>query len=178
MTPAILAKVESVLKSDVVNAISNIMLPNADGGYHLFGLFDVRETAGRIEVLQNQCKIQDFGSMRVAVSWCIAKKHNKQELATEFVQLDQNLSRLVDSTRTYSEIVNTIKDPQRRIITQTKLEDTRYKLQTVKNRLDKCVSIAKYFQIRGFNDEIERTRRPAPHRTSQSAARKSNRKTH
>ena len=50
MTSAVFDKMQSVLLADFDTAMPNIMLPNNDGSYHLFGLFDVQEQAGVVEV--------------------------------------------------------------------------------------------------------------------------------
>jgi hypothetical protein len=47
-----------------------------------------------------------------------------------------------------------------------KVEHRREQLARVSDQLTKCVNLAKYWQIRGFNNETARTGRSASQRTS------------
>jgi len=175
MTPSVLAKLESVLASDFDTAKNNIMVPNQDGGYHLFGLFDVLEHSGVVAVFRNSEKIQEFSTMRHAVSWCIAEKYQQLQLSTDILRLDRDYQRLKNNGVTMSAMLARIRDRARRAVARAKHDDNAWKISQLQNQLEKCVARAKYLQIRGFNDEIARTRRPAPHRTSRPGTRKPNR---
>jgi hypothetical protein len=175
MNPSVIARVQEVLKSDFDIAEPNIMAPNSHGGYHLFGLFDVEEQAGLTAVYRAGVKIREFSGMRLAVSWCIAEKFQQNLLSMEICRLDRDYIRLRDMQHTLTQITERIKDRDRRFVARVKSEDNHRRLQQVQGQLSKCVSRAKYLQIKGFNDEIARTRRTPSNRTSRNGAGKSRR---
>jgi hypothetical protein len=175
MTPALLDKMQSLLQTEFDVASQNLIVKNADGGYHLFGLFDVHENQDMIEVFRGNTKLQEFTQLQLALSWCIAEKYQQNLLSLEIVRLHKDLVRLRNTTHALDVMTDRITDRDRRSVTRVKTEDSRYRLASVQNQLTKCVSRAKYLQIRGFNDEIARTRRPAPNRSSRPGHRKPNR---
>jgi len=176
MTPSLIEKLEDTLRADFDTARANFILRNQDGEYDLFDTFQVREHDDMAQVFRSQQKIQEFSSVRLALCWCIAQKYQQSSLCNEIVQLDRDYLRLKNMQDALTSIVKKTRDREQRLITRIKSEDNAHKLALVKNRLAKCVSRAKYLQIRGFNDEIARTRRPTPHRTSRPGVRKSVRK--
>jgi hypothetical protein len=80
-------------------------------------------------------------------------------LAYALQNLDQERLRIAADVFVRESLLKQIKDPERREITYIKITAKKQGLRAVENRLAKCVSLAKYYQIRGFNrDETARTR--------------------
>jgi hypothetical protein len=177
MKTSILDQLESLMSPDpdIALAMSNIMIRDDDGKYHLFGIFDVDQTQDTVRVFRGAEKLKEFSGLRAALSWCIAQKYQQIMLSDEIASLDQEFMRLKNMDQALNDVVSRIKNREQRLITRIKSEDNSYKLRMVQNRLSKCVSRAKYLQLKGFNDEIARTRRPTPNRTSNKGTRKSNR---
>jgi hypothetical protein len=168
-----LDKLENMLGADIEAAKQNLMVKQSDGSYYLFGMFTVVETRGKITVHDCSQRVLEFSSIKSAVGWCIAKKYQEYTLANEIQQLDRNMAWQNSTALILTATAANIKDPDRKLIAIHKREDANHKTRTTKTRLQKCLSRAKYLQIRGFNDEIARTRRQAPTRSSRTSDRKS-----
>lgn len=174
MTPDLEQKITRVLAADLVEAEKNSIMRDKDGIYSVFGKYQIVSTGGKATVWTPNRDPQNFSSLKSAMSWCIAEKYN-QQLAAEIKKLDQEFGRLLQHDRAYMDIARGVLDPQRRVVIFTKSQEAHFRYQRTRAQLDDCISRAKYFQIRGFNNEIERTRQPSPHRTNRPGARKPNR---
>lgn len=169
------SKLEQVLSGELLAALPN-MISVIDDGYDVFGLYKIRTREGSCEVYRYDDLRGSFTSVRVALSWCIAEKYQQWALARDIRWLDQEKSVMTQDVRARRLLLPAIKDPVRWTVASDKLDNKEYQLRQVRERLTKCVNLAKYFQLRGFNDEIARTRRPPPNRTAHSSAGKSKRK--
>jgi hypothetical protein len=59
-----------------------------------------------------------------------------------------------------------LRESARREAVHSKIDSRKYRLRCIAEQLDKCINLAKYWQIRGFNNETARTGRTPPHRTN------------
>lgn len=175
MTRDIESRFERMLSADMDAAEKNLMVRDESGEYYLFGRYRLREQQDRTLVIMDDTIETSFGSLRAAVSWCIAEKFKQNQLAKEIERLDRDLERVQANYRVLTHVADTIKDRPRKITAEIKRREAQLRCQALRERMADCVLRAKYFQIRGFNDEIARTRRPAHHRTNQSIAGKSGR---
>jgi hypothetical protein len=168
---AALVKLQSLFESDLEIVERNVIFRDQDR-YSVFGMYDIETLPDHVTVTRQQETVAEFCDLRSAMSWCIAKKYQQAELADNIVKLDREHNRLQQDIDFDRELLNRIKDRDRRFVVSTKIDHHRGRLGQIKDRLSKCISRAKYCQIRGFNDEIARTRRPAPHKPSRPSARK------
>ena len=169
------SRFEQMLASDLAMAQSNMMVRNDQDGYEVFGRWQLIPRADQIAVLARGQMCAMFTDIKNAVSWCIAEKYHQHALAQEILNLERDLQRLTPSLATERWMCKNTQDPAKRIIMEAKTLETQRRWTTVSSRMQRCVWRAKYLQTRGFNDEIARTRRPAPHRTGRDGDRKSNR---
>lgn len=175
MNQDILDRFEDVLGAEMLAAERNLIIRMDNGHYELFGLYQLRESLGTVSVTIKGLEIGKFSSLRAATSWCIAEKYKQTSLAQEILQVDQELSRRLQNYRVLSDVCRRVRDSERKIIAEIKSREAYLRCQSTREQLANCVARAKYFQIRGFNDEIARTRRPTSHKSNQSAAGKSGR---
>jgi hypothetical protein len=168
-----LAKLQRLVENDQDLLQQNMILHDGDH-YQVFGRFTItvgENDCATVTYAQGDALI--FSSARVALSWCIARKYQQSELAQTIQQLDLEQQRVRDNMEFSQELYRRFRDDGRRVTLRAKIDAQQGRLAAIRERLSKCVSRAKYCQIRGFNDEIARTRRPAPHRTTRSPDRKS-----
>jgi hypothetical protein len=93
------------------------------------------------------------------MSWCIADKYGKLDLATAIVTLDQQRYTILNNVKVRQHLAKKIQDPVRKEIVELKIANKKTGLVQIENQLTKCVNLAKYWQIKGFNcDETARTR--------------------
>jgi len=166
---------EHVLGPEMLVAKQNLIIKTANGSYQLFGRYCLTESAGEVSVCLMGIEIGKFNSLQAAVSWCIAEKYKQTWLSDEISRVDQELAQRLQNHLVLSDICKRVRDTERKIIAETKSREAYLRCQYTRKQLANCVSRAKYFQIRGFNDEIARTRRTTSHKSNQSTAGKSGR---
>jgi len=167
----VIQRLEHMLKPEWEEAEKNAIIQNGTG-YNVFGKFKIQREEHGVTVWFNQYQIHWFSSTKSAVSWCVAEKYNKFDLSREIARADEDTFRLLNDVAISQELLPTIHDRERRSIVRHKLEHKQTQLQQAQERLTKCVNLAKYFQIRGFNDELARTRRQTPNPTNRQSYRK------
>jgi hypothetical protein len=156
----ILQKLQQIVEPEYNQLKSNMIIAQ-DNQYHVFDQYTIEKSANSsYSVARQQYVDKIFSSLPVALSWCIAHKYQHSQLAYAIQNLDQERVRIAADVFVRESLLKQIKDPDRREITYIKITAKKQGLKAVENRLAKCVSLAKYYQIRGFNrDETARTRR-------------------
>ena len=156
-----------LIKSDLPHLEKKSILQNENGTYTVFGQYVI------IPLTTNVCRVDknntfraEFSSVRSALSWCIAEKYKQYDLGQAIILLETKKLRLMDDLSTRSFLVEKIKDSKHRYRAELKLQDRRDNLQLVNNELSKCINLAKYWQIQGFNNETSRTGRTASQRAN------------
>jgi hypothetical protein len=156
----ILQKLQQIIEPEFEQLKSNMIMVQ-DNQYHVFDQYTIEKSADDNYSVARQRRVDKiFSTLPVALSWCIADKHQNNTLAYAIQNLDQERVRIAADVFVRESLLKQIKDPNRREITHIKISAKKQGLKSVENRLAKCVSLAKYYQIRGFNcDETARTRR-------------------
>ena len=156
----ILSKLKNIVETDLDNLKGNTIF-QADGKYHVFDKYTLTKLPDTtFLVSKKNYNDRIFSSMRSALSWCIADKYQQLELARSIQKLDTEKYVMNNDVNTRSGLLKDITDPDRREIIKFKLDHKKSSLKLVENRLTKCVNLAKYWQIQGFNlDETARTKR-------------------
>jgi hypothetical protein len=154
------------LAQEGLDLVKQNMIWHEHGRYHVFGEY-------QLEVKKNGCVMHStrhddrkFSSIKTALSWCIAHKFQRHDVAQEIENLDQQHQINTADLEVRSHLARRHSDPVRRETAMLKVEHRREQLAQVTDRLTKCVNLAKYWQIRGFNNETARTGRSASQRTS------------
>jgi hypothetical protein len=155
----ILQRLEQIVEPDLAQLKSKMILAH-DNQYHVFDHYVIDRAPDKTyRVARDRYTDKSFSSLPVALSWCIAHKRQDTVLAYAIQDLDQEYIRISNDVHTRETLLKRITDPDRREVTQLKITTKKDGLRAVENRLTKCVSLAKYYQIRGFNrDETARTR--------------------
>jgi hypothetical protein len=156
----ILQRLQQIIEPEFEQLKSNMIMIQ-DNQYHVFSQYTIEKSANdNYSVARRRYVNKFFSTLPVALSWCIADKHQNSTLAYAIQNLDQERIRIAADVFVREALLKQIKDPNRREITHIKISAKKQGLKSVENRLAKCVSLAKYYQIRGFNcDETARTRR-------------------
>ena len=146
--------------------LSNSLWENSSGNYSVFGRYNiVKEKTG----YRVHCSLTDVGmfySTRSALSWCIADKFKKYNLARDLIQLDNNLHHITADIATRAAIGDRVKNSDAYEIILAKLENKILKKKEIENRLVKCVNSAKYYQQQGFDNETARISRTVANKTN------------
>jgi hypothetical protein len=131
-----------------------------DGKYHVFTQYTIDKQLNDTYLTCKQHQDpKTFSALRFAMSWCIADKYGKLDLATAIVTLDQQRYTILNNVKVRQHQAKKIQDPVRKEIVELKIANKKNGLVQIENQLTKCVNLAKYWQIKGFNcDETARTR--------------------
>ena len=157
------SKLEKLISSDLKDLELNSIIPDG-AGVLAFGKYSIQPNDHEFVCVKESIKVGTFTSRKVALSWCIADKYRQHSLSHQIQELDKKRSALSSDIDVRSRIANRSKDASLYNCVENKLESKREKLLRLNLELDKCINLAKYWQIRGFNNEISRTGRQASHR--------------
>ena len=134
--------------------------------YHVFGEYELRLDGGCCTMQSTKHDSRVFGSVKTALAWCIAHKYQRYDVCRDIQDLDQQHRIGQADLEVRTQLAKRHGDPARRETVLLKIDHRRRQLAHVADRLTKCVNLAKYWQIRGFNNETARTGRSASQRTS------------
>jgi len=162
---------QEILGADVELAQFNLIHPQGLG-YRVFDRYEMQPGSQSVVIKDGPDRCLEFTSTRSALSWCIADKYRQNVTAQDIVNLDQRRRQLQDDISLSRQLRERTRDHAQREVLDAKISYKRQMLTDADSRLDKCVSLAKYWQIRGFNDEIARTRRPPPNSTNRPGNRR------
>jgi hypothetical protein len=149
-----------------LDLVKQNMIWHEHGRYHVFGEYELEVQKTGCVMHSRRHDTQRFGSVKTALSWCIATKYQRHDVASEIAVLDQQHQIAEADLEVRSHMARRHSDPVRKETAMLKVEHRRGQLALVTDRLTKCVNLAKYWQIRGFNNETARTGRSPSQRTS------------
>ena len=164
-------RLQQIISADLDSVKENAIFP-IENGYCVFDKYHIKKHPVGVTVESANPKIYTeekyFSCTKNAVSWCVADKYNQTKLAEEIILLDKKRYRLHGDIEFSKRLIKKFSDPMVRETALTKLYAKQDVLRGVENSLEKCANLAKYWQLRGFNNEIERTRRSASNSNSRS----------
>jgi hypothetical protein len=163
--PELQARLEQLAQQGL-DLVKHNMIWQEAGRYHVFGEYEISVTKQGVDLACRRRDPQRFSSVKSALAWCIAHKFQRLDVAQEISELDQR--RQIDQAdiEVRSQLARRHSNADRREMSMLKVEQRRQQLELTELRLDKCINLAKYWQIRGFNNETARTGRSASQRTS------------
>jgi hypothetical protein len=155
----VLKQLEKLVEDDFERIKENLILWD-NGQYHLFNRYIiVKSPNSTFNVIKHRHDPKNFSALRVALSWCIADKYQQNHLAYRLLQLDREKLRISNDLSIRQSLLKNISDIERLELVKLKISTKKHSLNTVEQQLTKCVNLAKYWQIQGFNrDETARTR--------------------
>jgi hypothetical protein len=163
----VLNRLQRLAEEEFPSLQQNILIPVENNCYEVFGNYLIKPTdCGGFVVNKNSMLCGEFSSTRSALSWCIADKCNQLNLRDEILILDSRKVMLTADLFVRSTLAAGFKNYIIRSAADSKVSARRDRLSQVNIRLDKCVNLAKYWQIRGFNNETARPGRTPTNRTN------------
>jgi len=159
-------RLQQVLEPELLQVLPNSIFVQGDHHYLAFGRYEIQRDQHRWSVQRERRDPKYFTSARTALGWCIADKHCQHHVAAEIERLDEERSLLSADIETRQHLHSRMRDPGLREAVTAKIDSRRQRLNWVQTSLDKWITAAKYWQIRGFNNETSRTGRTSPHRTN------------
>lgn len=144
-----------------LDLIKHNMIWQEQDRYHVFGKYEIDPCKNGYQVWCPRQEPRLFSSAKTALAWCIADKYQRHDIAQEIHNLDHRREQEQRDIAVRLHMARQTRDADRRDIAMLKVEHRKQKLTYLQARLDKCVNLAKYWQIRGFQNETVRTGRTA-----------------
>ena len=152
-------KLENWARREFTREIGHLILTDSDGSLLVFGRYRIEQQPRQVQVYVNDDPVLTFSDRRSALSWCVAQKHQRLDLARRISQLDQHKRLLSDDIDTRQRLAQRSHNQHYQDVVHHKLISRQQNRATVTDQLEKCLAQAKYIQIRGFTNETARTRR-------------------
>jgi len=165
MKPQVLERLKRIVEPDLSELEKNLIFPESDG-YRVFRQYFITTEEGAIKVFKNESARAVFSSIKTALSWCVSDKYSQRRLRDEIEHLDAKRMLLRADLAVRSASLGKGTKRELRAIAEDKINERKYRLKRLDLQLDKCINLAKYWQLRGFNNETSRTGQQPSHRTS------------
>jgi hypothetical protein len=151
-------KLERWAHKELERNIHTMIIDNDHGGYLLFGRYYVAPMANHFNVYNlNDQLLGSFSDKRTAVSWCVAEKHRQLNLANEIASLDRQKQNITADISLRKKLAERSKAKSFGETVLIKLQSKMHHQQMLTQQLEKCINLAKYLQIKGFQNETART---------------------
>ena len=158
--------IEQFLRTELRTALPNMVWFGDDGSYELFGRYKIQPESQGFKVHCSATEVGVFGSTRSAVSWCVADKYRDFNLARNILYTDQRLRSVSNDIFVRVGVSNRSKRAEFKESIDIKLENKIIKKKELEQQLDKLINLAKYYQQRGFDNEIARSGRATKNQTN------------
>jgi hypothetical protein len=162
-----LDRLHEIVKRDLKDIEQSAIVPDGSD-YIVFGNYRISPKKPGFVVCKHEEFIAEFSTLRSAMSWCSADRYQKKSLGDRILTLEKSRAVELADLSVRSALAKHTKSVISKDAIDSKLQSRRYRLAQIEQELDKCIDLAKYWQIQGFNNETARTGRSAPHRTSRS----------
>lgn len=133
------------------------MILEQDGQYLAWGEYLLEPSKQGCSVWLKDQLVHVFANKRVAMSWCTASKYQQSRLADQIMELDITKNDLVREIQQRQQHIQRSQRPEFKDLVTVKLQPTQDKLASTVSELEKCINLAKYLQLKGFNNETLRT---------------------
>ena len=150
-------KLERWAERELRHSIDKMILDDNSGGWVVFGKCHITPEQQVFNVWHYANFVGSFGSKRSAISWCIADKNNQASLSQQIKVLDFKKQFLDNDIACRTGLGKLSRSAEFREMVKTKLEPKVSLNSAVTAELEKCISSAKYIQLRGFSNETART---------------------
>ena len=157
-------RLRELVEPDLKALAPNIIIPDGSG-YLVFEIYALRPDRGLWQVSKANNLLGTMTSLKSAISWCVADKYRQHRLSSEIMRLDQQKLLLESDIRTRGALAKRSPNTSKSEAIRAKLDMRVRRLQDVDQRLSKCLNVAKYWQLRGFDNETSRSGRTASNRT-------------
>lgn len=149
--------IERLITQEFRQMLSVLVWQNEDGEYEAFGKYRIVPENPGYRVYINDDEQGFFNSTRTALSWCVADKYRRYNLAKDLLALDNMLANINNDIFVRAGVASRSRDVQQRENIETKLESKIIHKRAIESQLNKCVNWAKYLQQKGFENETSRS---------------------
>jgi len=148
--------IERLIREEFKEVLPVLIWQNEDGEYEAFARYKiVPEHPGYTVYINDDCQ-GFFNSTRTAISWCVADKFQRYNLARDLLTYDNMLANISNDIFVRAGVANKTHDYTLKESIEIKLEPKIIQKREIESHLNKCVNWAKYLQQKGFENETAR----------------------
>lgn len=136
----------------------HIILAEPNRTISVFGQYILVPCRGTVQVTENGDRRVDLRDTRTALSWCVARKFNRPELARQIETLDMAYRRTHQDIQQRRQLARRSSRLEFRDTVNAKLQRKIQYQFDLDRQLEKCIDLTKYLQRKGFQNETARTR--------------------
>ena len=149
--------IERWISQEFQQMLPVLVWQNEDGEYEAFGKYRIVPEKPGYTVYINNDQQGFFNSTRTAISWCVADKYQKFNLARDLLLFDNVLANISNDIFVRAGVANKTRDLDIKEKIETKLQPKIIQKRVLEQQLNKCVNWAKYLQQKGFENETSRS---------------------
>lgn len=150
-------KLDTFAEKEFRKIMPNLIIETEPGHHLIFGTYLLNKISQGVELRRyNGDFIATFGSQRSAISYCVADKFQKYNLARKIQNLDTKHTILANDIACRRALAESSRRAEFRELVQTKIGPTLAQHRAVSSELEKCINLAKYLQVKGFQNETAR----------------------
>lgn len=151
-------KLEQWAEKEVKRNIHTMIVNIDNDNYVAFGKYYLSLSQQSVAVYNlSGDLIGEFANKRTAISWCVADNKNMLSLAQNIKNLDRKKNLLSADIHCRKSLADRSRQSGFNEMVLTKLQTKIEQHVMVDRELEKCLNLAKYIQLRGFQNEIART---------------------
>lgn len=148
------SKLEQLISDHLLNSPNSIL--QSRDFIQAFGVYSIYKYQNVYKIYRNQVSVSYTFSAKTALAWCIADKYNIKSLKQKISDLDRSTAYKQTEIQFLKNAIRSSIEQDRKYIIEDKLQTTQMRLRQDKNQLNKCLNSAKYYQLKGFENETSR----------------------
>lgn len=143
----------SLAKQSMAEIAKNIIVKRKND-YVVFDRFRIVKDEDRFKVLEYGHELNTFLSSRNALSFCIFRKRGDIDKADFLARLDSKLQQKLFNIEVSRNILINSKDMGKKYTALARVDLDIEESKSAKRQISECVELAKYFQEKGLDNEI------------------------
>ena len=148
-----ITKIKKIVTTELRAPSSNVIIRFKNNNYRVFGKYEIIKVENKFHVFCSATKIGEFQSVKNAVSWCVAAKNQRFELAATILDLDNRIHSIKNDITVRTAIAVRCKTENFQNDLTIKIENKNIRKLQLEHDLRECINLTKYLQYKGFTNE-------------------------
>ena len=150
-------RLQHLAKQSLANIKQNIIVKEKDH-YIAYDRFKIIKVEDGFTVYRHEELITTFVNSQNAVSYCVFEKHGRQDHSLHMVHLDKKLQHKLFDIEVARNTISNTSDDDKAITAAIRAQDYILESKNLKEQINHLVNLAKYFQEKEQDNEVNRHR--------------------
>ena len=143
------------IADELLNSNPNAIFRNGDSIMAFANYEIVQESPNEYSIYRDDYLVETCSSCRIALTYCILDKNKMLLDAKNLVVLEDKLLGRQSEMMHYRHVITSPNtDDFKREVVLHRLDSAKYEYQVIQKQLTKSINVAKYWQQKGFENEI------------------------